>query len=219
MSGFAGSAALSELQQATRQQATPIVATAPSIAAPSSIPSMALRAVVSTQVLVSPNLPAALAAQLTARLPVTLLDNPIAPAPALAPVVDAVFSAAKPVVTTATSLGISPVAQTLIDTAKVMNGLVPASSGASPTPLFFGSVGPFNQANIAALFQMQVTDMQQAQTIFAQVAADAQKARADRWKIMQDTQTKIFEITQDVTVNKAKTADKAFNAMDGYIRG
>jgi hypothetical protein len=26
-------------------------------------------------------------------------------------------------------------------------------------------------------------------------------------------------ITQDVTVNKAKTADKAFNAMDGYIRG
>ena len=26
-------------------------------------------------------------------------------------------------------------------------------------------------------------------------------------------------ITQDVTVNKAKTADKAFQAMDGYIRG
>jgi hypothetical protein len=30
---------------------------------------------------------------------------------------------------------------------------------------------------------------------------------------------KIFEITQDVTVNKAKTADKAFKAMDEYIRG
>lgn len=30
---------------------------------------------------------------------------------------------------------------------------------------------------------------------------------------------KKFEITQDVTVNKAKTADKAFQAMDGYIRG
>jgi hypothetical protein len=27
------------------------------------------------------------------------------------------------------------------------------------------------------------------------------------------------EITQDVTVNKAKTADKAFNAMDNYVRG
>ena len=28
-----------------------------------------------------------------------------------------------------------------------------------------------------------------------------------------------FEATPDVTVNKAKTADKAFTAMDGYIRG
>jgi hypothetical protein len=27
------------------------------------------------------------------------------------------------------------------------------------------------------------------------------------------------QIQQDVTVNKAKTADKAFQAMDGYIRG
>lgn len=26
-------------------------------------------------------------------------------------------------------------------------------------------------------------------------------------------------VAQDVTVNKAKTADKAFNAMDAYIRG
>lgn len=26
-------------------------------------------------------------------------------------------------------------------------------------------------------------------------------------------------VAQDVTVNKAKTADKAFNAMDGFIRG
>jgi hypothetical protein len=30
---------------------------------------------------------------------------------------------------------------------------------------------------------------------------------------------KIQQIQQDVTVNKAKTADKAFNAMDGYVRG
>ncbi len=27
-----------------------------------------------------------------------------------------------------------------------------------------------------------------------------------------------FEITQDVTVNKARTADKAYRAMDVYIR-
>lgn len=79
--------------------------------------------------------------------------------------------------------------------------------------------GQFNQANQAALLQMQATDLQQAQTIYTQIAADAQKQRAERWKVMSDTQTKIFEITQDVTVNKAKAADKAFQAMDGYIRG
>lgn len=75
-----------------------------------------------------------------------------------------------------------------------------------------------NNANQAAILQMILTDMQQAQTIYTQIAADAQKQRAERWKIMQDTQTKIFEITQDVTVNKAKTVDKGFNAWDQYIR-
>ena len=28
-----------------------------------------------------------------------------------------------------------------------------------------------------------------------------------------------FQITQDVTVNKAKTADKAYSTWDAYIRG
>lgn len=82
-----------------------------------------------------------------------------------------------------------------------------------------GGGGGGNQANQAAQFQMQATDMQQAQTVMTQIAADAQKQQMERWKIMQDVQTKMFEISQDVTVNKAKTADKAFNAFDGYIRG
>jgi hypothetical protein len=70
----------------------------------------------------------------------------------------------------------------------------------------------------ATLFAMQATDMQQAQTIFTQVQADAQKQRAERWRILQDTQTRIFQLTQDVTVNRARTQDRAFNAMDQYIR-
>ena len=37
---------------------------------------------------------------------------------------------------------------------------------------------------------------------------DNQQPDAERWKILQDTQTKIFEIQQDVTVNKAKAQDK-----------
>lgn len=80
-----------------------------------------------------------------------------------------------------------------------------------------GGEGP-QQAQAMSREQMRQTDMQQAETIRAQIAADAQKQQAERWKIMADTQTKIFEITQDVTINKCKTADKCANAFDAYIR-
>lgn len=66
--------------------------------------------------------------------------------------------------------------------------------------------------------QMAESDAQQAQTIQTQIAADAQKQQMQRWKILQETQTKIFEIQQDVTVNKAKTQDKMSNQWDEYIR-
>lgn len=74
-------------------------------------------------------------------------------------------------------------------------------------------------SNAVAVFQMQMSDTQQAQTIYTQIGADAQKQQMERWKILQDTQTKIFEIQQEVTVNKAKTQDKMFNKWDDYIRG
>lgn len=74
------------------------------------------------------------------------------------------------------------------------------------------------QANSVAQFQMYMSDYQQAQTIQTQIGADAQKQQMERWKILQDTQTKIFEIQQDVTVNKAKTQDKMFNKWDDYIK-
>jgi vacuolar-type H+-ATPase subunit H len=73
-------------------------------------------------------------------------------------------------------------------------------------------------ANASAQFQMQMSDYQQAQTIQTQIASDAQKQQMERWKILHDTQTKIFEIQQDVTVNKAKTQDKMYNKWDEYIR-
>ena len=74
------------------------------------------------------------------------------------------------------------------------------------------------QANSVAQFQMFMSDYQQAQTIQTQIGADTQKQQMERWKILQDTQTKVFEIQQDVTVNKAKTQDKMFNKWDEYIR-
>ena len=81
-----------------------------------------------------------------------------------------------------------------------------------------GAVQPQGAMN-ASMMQQIMTDNQQAQTIYMQIAADAQKQRVERQKIQADLQTKTFEIMQDVTVNKQKTADKAFNACDAYIRG
>ena len=74
------------------------------------------------------------------------------------------------------------------------------------------------QANSVAQFQMFMSDFQQSQSISTATAMDAQKQQMERWKILQDTQTKIFEIQQDVTVNKAKTQDKMYNKWDEYIR-
>jgi hypothetical protein len=73
-------------------------------------------------------------------------------------------------------------------------------------------------SNIFAMTQMQNNDFQNAMTISTQMQADAQKQQMERWKILQDTQTKIFEIQQDVTVNKARTQDKMYNKWDEYIR-
>ena len=82
-----------------------------------------------------------------------------------------------------------------------------------------GGMGQMPQAGFqAAQQQMFATDQQQAQTIGTQIQADAQKQQAERQKIQADLQTKIFEITQDVTLNKQKTADKAAQSFDGYMR-
>ena len=73
--------------------------------------------------------------------------------------------------------------------------------------------------SIASIGMMQMTDYQQSQTIATQIAATAQKSEMERWKILQDTQTKCFELQQDVTLNRAKVQDKLFNKWDDYIRG
>ncbi|GMU56543.1 MAG: hypothetical protein AMXMBFR33_56890 [Candidatus Xenobia bacterium] len=73
-------------------------------------------------------------------------------------------------------------------------------------------------ADAASRAQMAQSDQNQAQTIQTQMQADAQKQQAERWKILRETQTKIFEIQQDVTVNQAKAQDKAFNKWSDYIK-
>lgn len=83
---------------------------------------------------------------------------------------------------------------------------------------FMGGFNMPNLANQAALMQQQMSDFQQAQTINTQMAAEAQKNQAQRWSMMSDLQTKIHEITTDVTINKAKMADKLHGKLSQYIQ-
>ena len=72
---------------------------------------------------------------------------------------------------------------------------------------------------LATQYQMQQNDMQQAATISAEVQAQAQRSQAQRWQLQEDTQTKIFSIQQDTTVNRARTQDKMYEHWDSLIRG
>lgn len=51
-----------------------------------------------------------------------------------------------------------------------------------------------------------------------QISHEAQKRAQERWKILQETQTKIFELQQDITAHRARTGDIARRAWEQYIR-
>ena len=76
-----------------------------------------------------------------------------------------------------------------------------------------------SSSSTMTMAQMSQTDQLQAEQTAYQMAAEREKHEWTKWKIIQDTQTKIFEIQQDVTLNRAKTQDKIFNKWDEYIRG
>ena len=64
-----------------------------------------------------------------------------------------------------------------------------------------------------------LSDAEQAQEIYRQIVDDAEKNKAERERIMQDLQARIFQIVPDLTVPGQKKAEDAFNNMDKYIRG
>lgn len=58
----------------------------------------------------------------------------------------------------------------------------------------------------------------EARSMYSQIAKDAAAQQAERQKISGDLLQHIFEITSDVKIPGAKTAKKVVNAMDAYIR-
>ncbi len=68
------------------------------------------------------------------------------------------------------------------------------------------------------LKKRDLTDAEQAQEIYRQIVADADRNKLERERIMKDLQTRILQIVPDVTVPGQKKAEDAFNNMDKYIR-
>ncbi len=98
-----------------------------------------------------------------------------------------------------------------------------ASSGAtSGTPLDGGSTGstpPASSArkDLATAQSQQQAEDDQVRAIFMQMWADRRKAQAEMWKMIQDTNNKIFEIIQGVAVNRAMSIKKGMDAWAQYI--
>jgi len=84
--------------------------------------------------------------------------------------------------------------------------------------MLFGGIGGGGSSSALTQAQLQATDAMQTDQVQTQIQAERQKHEWNKWKIIQDTQTKIFEIQQDVTLNRAKTQDKIFGKWDEFIR-
>lgn len=75
----------------------------------------------------------------------------------------------------------------------------------------------FGSSDIAAITNMQVQDYQNMLTVMTQMYAADQTQRMQRWKILQDAQTKTFEINQEVTLEIANTGKKLADKWDQFV--
>lgn len=94
-------------------------------------------------------------------------------------------------------------------------GAYPRYDDPAPTPPPGGSSA--TQAAQAAQAAQQ--DAEQAQSIYAQMAADRQKALMQMWKIFQDLQTSIFEILQDSISYRQQVMNRVCDKWSEVLRG
>jgi hypothetical protein len=112
-------------------------------------------------------------------------------------------------------------------------GATPPSDPATPPPADPGTPPPGNQpapapppstpaSDAAQRAKVMQDDLQAAQSIYMQMAADRQKWLMEMWKILQDTQTAIFNIIQAVILNREKVAmdmaEKWAAVLGGYAK-
>lgn len=79
------------------------------------------------------------------------------------------------------------------------------------------------QASNSALYSAQIAQLenqtqQQLMNINQEMQSTAQKGEMQRFQIMYDTQTKVMEMQQDMTLNRAKSQDKMFGKWDEFVK-
>jgi hypothetical protein len=74
-------------------------------------------------------------------------------------------------------------------------------------------------SSISTMMQMHLTDELLVEKTAMQMAAEKSKSAWEGWKLFQDLQTEIYQIQQEVTLQRAKTQDKMMNKWDDYVRG
>ncbi|MBQ7529009.1 hypothetical protein IJT10_03790 [bacterium] len=70
----------------------------------------------------------------------------------------------------------------------------------------------------AQIAQLQNQTQQQLMNINTEMQSTAQKGEMQRFQIMYDTQTKVMEMQQDMTLNRAKSQDKMFGKWDEFVK-
>lgn len=98
----------------------------------------------------------------------------------------------------------------------------PPPGGGAPPPPGSGPGTPppgMSQADAARNWQQYQQDQQQVQQIWMQMAADRQKWMMEMWKILQDTQTKMYEIMSSAILYRQQVSDKVQGMWDAVIRG
>lgn len=74
-------------------------------------------------------------------------------------------------------------------------------------------------ATMMSIAQDAMTEEHRSEKVLLQMAAQKMKHEWESWKLMEDLKTDIFQIQQEVSLQKAKTDDKIINKWDEFIKG
>ena len=73
-------------------------------------------------------------------------------------------------------------------------------------------------SNYNSYAQFSLTNNLQVEKVITEMTAARIKFEWEKWKLQEDLKTKVYEIQNEVYLEKAKTQDKIMNKWDSFIR-